>query len=380
MTKTIQIFKHGTQTDSVGTKITFDHATLEGIVSFANTGAFKVPGVIGHPRDSDPAVCWGQNYAYSRSTGIMTADVAETDPAFAEMLVKRMYDKISVSFFSPTSPANPNPGNYSLRHIGFLGAAAPAVAGLAPVSFAAGDLTHEFSDWNDSVLARLMRNVKNFLIADKGPEFAEQVLPESDVESLELATPKDAAPSLSAPTEALAEAPAAAPVAAVVEVAIVAPEPASTKPESSDYTERETALNAREAKLSAKEGELAVTEFTSFCESAEAAGQVLGIQREAAVAIFRSLRNSATVDFAEDGAVAPTKLFRDFIAALPTVVTFSEVSKPEGAPTAEHLNFAAPAGATVDPAGLANLARAEAYIRQHPGTSILDAIKTFNPL
>ena len=99
MPKTIEIFKRGTQTDSAGNKITFDDVTLEGITSFANTGAFKVPGVIGHPKDNDPAVCWGHSYSYSRETGVLTAEVDETDPAFAEMLTKRMYDKVS-----PNSP------------------------------------------------------------------------------------------------------------------------------------------------------------------------------------------------------------------------------------------------------------------------------------
>ena len=49
------------------------------------------------------------------------------------------------SRLTPDHPANPTPGVNYLRHVGFLGAAAPAVPGLKPVHFAAHEGTVEFA-------------------------------------------------------------------------------------------------------------------------------------------------------------------------------------------------------------------------------------------
>jgi hypothetical protein len=42
---------------------------------------------------------------------------------------------VSASFFSPGQEGNPEPSAYYLKHVGFLGAMAPAVKGLAPLNF-----------------------------------------------------------------------------------------------------------------------------------------------------------------------------------------------------------------------------------------------------
>lgn len=46
---------------------------------------------------------------------------------------------VSASLYPPSSPANPYPGKWSLRHIAGLGKNPPAVKGLAPLSLQAGD-------------------------------------------------------------------------------------------------------------------------------------------------------------------------------------------------------------------------------------------------
>lgn len=395
MTKTIEIFKRGTQTDSAGTKIAFDDETLEGIASFANTGAFQVPGVIGHPKDNDPAVCWGKSYAYNRQTGILTAEVDETDPAFAEMLTKKMYNKVSSSFFGPTSPANPNPGNFSLRHIGFLGAAAPAVTGLAPVNFAAAADTHDFSDWDDADTAGLFRSMRDWILSKFGQADADAALPAYTVTALQENAAIDlASPELADVANAFTEAgtqtpaietPAAIETPVVQEAAVVvempAEAPGSKTALAGDYTEREAALNAREAALAAKENALAAADFSSFCAQLGASGQLNGDeQHDRAAAIFESLQGSTTIDFAEEGAVSATKLFKDLLAGLPASVTFSEVAREAEAPTPDSVNFVAPQGEAVDQAGLVIMAKAHSYMKQHPGTDLIAALKQINPL
>ena len=55
------------------------------------------------------------------------------DPALTSLVQAGRFKKLSASFWPPTHPENPVPGVWSLRHVGFLGAAVPAVLGLAPV-------------------------------------------------------------------------------------------------------------------------------------------------------------------------------------------------------------------------------------------------------
>ncbi|MCO1337163.1 hypothetical protein MO867_22855, partial [Microbulbifer sp. OS29] len=93
---------------------------------------------------------------------VLTAEPDQVEPEFAEMVNTGRFPKISASFFHPESANNPVPGVWYLRHVGFLGAAAPAVKGLKEASFA-GDgediFTVEFAgaDFADSwLVGRLM--------------------------------------------------------------------------------------------------------------------------------------------------------------------------------------------------------------------------------
>ena len=52
------------------------------------------------------------------------------------MVKAGLYKRVSISAFPPQSAANRKPGRWDLKHVGFLGATAPAVPGLKPVRFA----------------------------------------------------------------------------------------------------------------------------------------------------------------------------------------------------------------------------------------------------
>ena len=72
------------------------------------------------------------------------------DAAFAETVAAGRFKKIFASFYSPDAPANPVPGVYYLRHVGFLGAQPPAVTGLRSPEFADNEAgVVEFADWGD---------------------------------------------------------------------------------------------------------------------------------------------------------------------------------------------------------------------------------------
>ncbi len=140
----IHVFRAGTHTASNGRTITFSEAELRDIASVYNPALHEAPLVIGHPRTDDPAYGWVKRIEYVEGEGLYV-EAHQVEPAFAELVRQGRYKKISISLYLPDAPDNPAPGHYYLRHVGFLGARAPAVKGLRPVelSDAGGAVTIE---------------------------------------------------------------------------------------------------------------------------------------------------------------------------------------------------------------------------------------------
>lgn len=95
------------------------------------------PIVFGHPSNDSPAL------------GLLSSVRAEGSKLFgtlanvAQELVQGVRDRKvlnrSVAFWDPHHPSNPNPGKFSVRHLGFLGGQSPAIPGMAPLRFSADD-------------------------------------------------------------------------------------------------------------------------------------------------------------------------------------------------------------------------------------------------
>lgn len=147
----LQIFRSGTHTDTNGLKLTFSTADLSATVRAYNPAKHEAPLVVGHPVTDDPAYGWVA--ALALSGDCMEAEPRQVEPAFAALVNEERFNRISASFFLPSAPGNPVPGVYYLRHVGFLGAAAPAVTGLRKPSFslsqAAGTVTFAMSHHSD---------------------------------------------------------------------------------------------------------------------------------------------------------------------------------------------------------------------------------------
>ena len=133
--KPIQIFKPGRHTAMSGAVLEFSAADLAASAAAYDPAKHEAPIVVGHPTLDAPAYGWIKGLAYADSA--LDAQPDQVDAAFAEMVAAGRFKKISASFYAPDAPGNPVPGVYYLRHVGFLGAAAPAVKGLRAPSFAA---------------------------------------------------------------------------------------------------------------------------------------------------------------------------------------------------------------------------------------------------
>ena len=135
--QTIEIFRAGTHVDIDGTERTFTPADLAGMASSYATERHEAPLVVGHPHTDAPA--WGWVKALKTVGDRLVAIPDQVPAAFSEAVAAGRYKKVSAAFYAPTDRHNPVPGQWYLRHVGFLGAMPPAIKGLAGVAFAEDD-------------------------------------------------------------------------------------------------------------------------------------------------------------------------------------------------------------------------------------------------
>ena len=315
----IEIFKVGTHTDSHGVTLSFSEADLAAMAEAYDPAISEAPIVVGHPSADAPAYGWIKSL--SEKDGKLLAQPDQVDPAFAEMVRAGRFKKLSASLYSPTSPANPKPGVWYLRHVGFLGAQPPAIKGLAPVNFEAGEeglVTVEFSEGMGFIsrLIGLLRGVRDYITEKDGTEKAEAVLPAWTLDSLQ----EGAAVAMTTPE----------------------PEPVTSYSEEepmdkNEMNEREAALERREQELLRREAEFAeskrLAEAETFVNSAVSEGRLTPAQSAGLADFMAKLTAEDVLEFAEgDGRkkTSPAAFMKDFISRLPKQVDFSEQSAPTG--------------------------------------------------
>jgi len=134
--------------------------------------------VIGHPETDSPAYGWTEGI--KRVGEVLYAKGKEVVSEFEDMVKQGLFKRRSVRL---------SPDGTKLRHVGFLGAAAPAVKGLKNIAF--GDeketITIEFSEtdsWLLDTVARTFRSLRDWLIEKEGKETADAIIPDWDVEHI----------------------------------------------------------------------------------------------------------------------------------------------------------------------------------------------------
>ncbi len=141
----IEIFRAGTHRDDAGNTHHFTRAQLAEMAASYNAELREAPLTVGHPKDNLPAYGWVAK-VYVNEAGNLAIDPHQVDPQFAQMVKDGRFKKRSASFYPPTAPHNPTPGKWYLRHVAFLGAQPPAVAGLKDIGFADAGEAVSFSE------------------------------------------------------------------------------------------------------------------------------------------------------------------------------------------------------------------------------------------
>lgn len=307
--------------------MTFTAADFAAVAAAYDPALDAAPIVVGHPALDDPAYGWVASLAVEDDR--LVALPKDVEPTFAEIVRAGRFKPVSASFYPPEHPANPKPGGWYLKHVGFLGAHKPAIKGLRPAQFAdpAGAVTINFS-------------------ADPG--------------AADLAAPGGVSPTTEEDTP---------------------------MPEN-NLAQRETALEARERELQEREAGLARREEADRKKAAEArhAANVSfaeGLVQDAKLAptgrglvigLLDQLDAAKPVSFGEAGEMVPADALRKlFDGASPLIDLGEHGAKPKG--EASYTSFAAPAGYEADPAQADLYARAKRIQADKPDLAWMDCVQ-----
>ena len=320
----IAIFKTGTHTDSNGNTKEWTEKELDHIVSSYDPQKHESPVVIGHPKDNAPAYGWVESL--KREGEMLYMKMKDVVPAFADMVLQKMFKKRSISLYP----------DGTLRHVGWLGAAQPAVKGLPDFAFGdKGGLTIEFEETTPAQGAtppyqggergnnRKEEGTMSFWerlkkrLADAGISFSEIFGSETPPVLYTEADIKTKTDEAVASAVKVKEAEFSEKVTSLED---------ARKKKDAEFKAREDALNAKEA-----EGKKAAV--ASFCEDLKKKGILIPAMEKMGMGITEFMSQVAsietTIEFGEAGKKekqTPIEFMQAFLAALPKAIEFGEVA------------------------------------------------------
>jgi hypothetical protein len=361
----IEVFTAGEHTDSQGRTKAFSQDDLDQMV--ANVTGTGVPAVLGHPKETDRAWAWGK---LKREGSSLLALFSDVDPTFRALVDAGAYRERSIATYQDKKRG------WVVNHIGWLGAVPPALA-LQPLAYsrAAGApalpeapadaelMEYAAADaadtgWALGDVARLMRGLREWFIAEHGMDVADRVLPDWTLTSVADAGRRLSDPARTEPAPAFSAAPASAAPSAPPSAppsAAPAADPTGDPPmpfsqadldrvreEARTAAERETQTRL-EAQFAAQGAELTTLRAQRLQERVQtqinawkAGGQLLPAEEPGLAAFMAALESGpAGGEFtfkAADGAEArqtPAAWFAAFVAARRAVRLGRPVAEPE---------------------------------------------------
>lgn len=327
-----EIFRAGTRTDANGNTVTITEADLAAAAQAYDPKVHEAPIVVGHPKADAPAYGWVKSLGVQN--GVLTADFAQVDEGFADLVKAGRYKKVSASFYPPTSPNNPKPGVWTLRHVGFLGAQPPAVKGLSAISFAEGEVYVEFAEDAHLQTASLLSRFRDWFIGRFGLEEADKVLPDWQIEAIkELA----AVPQTHAPAE-FTESPPSPENHENKETPMSLEQELAAEKAAREAAEKKAAESQAELKKLQDEQHTALRDGAheqnaEFAEGLVKAGRLKPTDKDLVVKVldFAEYPDDVTADFGEGSKKQPLSaaLRAFFTAVLPKQIQGGEMAKGE---------------------------------------------------
>lgn len=280
----IEIFRGGIQRDSTGAQHDGDELIRQAVDGF-DPGFHEPPVVVGHPADNSPAFGWVERLKSETRGGVLTllARIKDVVPEFEDLVKRGVYRKRSAAFYP----------DGRLRHVGFLGAAPPAVKGLADLGF------------NDEQGA-----AAEFEYSEEVPEMA--TFTQEDLDARLALQKQELDRELSAREARFAEEIKAAAEKAAEEARQAA---------AAEFAEKE-----RQAKRAARREEI-----DAYCRGLVSEGRVIPAWIESGLCEFMDGLDAETeIRFSEKGdKVTGLEFFKRFLKKLPVQVEFREIATRE---------------------------------------------------
>ncbi|ETA82665.1 hypothetical protein [Eikenella corrodens] len=342
-----EIFRSGERISADGSRWNITDADVQRAAEVYDPKLHEAPIVIGHPAMNAPAYGWVPKLA--ADGGSLTAEFAQMDDGFAEAVRAGRYKKVSASFWPPGHPNNPVPDSYYLRHVGFLGAHAPAVKGLRAIEFgAAEEGVIEFSEAAHGIAARLWRNMREWLIAQFGQDAADKVVPDWEIEGIkEMAARPDLPPDpvlFADPPPTPQPNPQENPMSQEDQVAALAAEKAAREKAEAEAAEAKADLKKMQDEQNQAKRDAAHKQNADFAEGLVKEGRLKPADKALVVQVldFAEHPEHTTADFGEGEAAKPLGVaLREFLAAvLPQQLPTGEMARGGEAQATGSLNFA----------------------------------------
>jgi hypothetical protein len=320
----VEVFRPGKRRAINGEVYEITAADVVALAEAYDPALHRAPHVVGHPKSDNPAYGWVESLqAVDGGNSLVITKSSLVDAAFGELVTTGRFPNRSIAFYPPTHEANPKPGVWYPKHIGWLGAAAPAVKGLKPVAAfaAATEGLVEFGEWHEEVQAGMWRRLREWIVGRFGMEEADRVLPEYEINTIQ--------------REALKPSPEETPhsLTGFSEGAATVPTPtdqAALDTRKAELDAREAAIQQREAAQATLVANARKAGIASFAETMVAEGRWLPAEKGRWVAFMEALpAEAAVVEFAEGDpekkAERPAlEVFQEQMRKSPKVVAFGE--------------------------------------------------------
>lgn len=345
-----EILRTGEFTDANGTKVSITKDILSELASNYDSVKFPSPLVAGHPKDNDPALGWTDSLKVVGDK--LMAFSSKVHKNLKKSIKEGGYKKISVSIFNENSPANPIPGKKYLRHVGFLGAVAPAVPGLETVSLSNDEkdiLTIDLS-YAERATTSFMGRLRDFFIEKFGLDDANKVIPQWEIDSIRDAQAREEAekqqiPQFNEPNEDI-DMPKKLSDEQIAQL-------------QTDLAASNAAKERLELELSSQSAKARKAEIISFCDQQIKDGKLAPALKNDWVDLMTNLPEDE-LEFSEGKKSTLLDKAKTLLVSQSKFMDFSEKSKPNSDPT-KPVNFTAPTGQKVDKKDLDKLAEAKAY-------------------
>ena len=307
----VDAFKSGKHTDSAGNVREWTPEDLQKIATTYNeTKDRKAPVVLGHPTSDAPAYGWVDSVRVVGDK--LQAKLTELNDGFVEALKAGAYKMRSISLYP----------NMNVRHLGFLGAMQPAVAGLAPFKFEENDsaTTYDFEQEEDEMATEFTQDDVKAIKRENS--FFKKVFDlfkidtQAVADHTETATENKGAENM-AETKTV-ETPAVAPVENFAEQIATL-----TTALAAVTAERDTL----KAEAVSTEVKTRLAEHKSFCDALVTEGRMRPVDLEQHV-LNMELRFGADAGKFSDTNKETTSLnsYKEYLGSLPKVVYFEEIA------------------------------------------------------